>query len=92
MIGGAAALVVALALVAESFGIAGRTLELRTWIYDTAIQLFDERPLTGHGLFTFGAGLSRLNSLPPLEPHSHAHDVILHVAAERVSSGSRRWR
>ncbi len=44
--------------------------------------MFAQRPLTGHGLFTFGAGLSRLNSLPPLEPHSHAHNVILQVAAE----------
>ena len=24
----------------------------------------------------------QLNSLPPLEPHSHAHNILLHVAAE----------
>ncbi len=82
LVGGAAALITVLLLVGETFGIAGRTVELRTWIYDTAIQLFAERPLTGHGLFTFGAGLSRLNSLPPMEPHSHAHNIVLNVAAE----------
>ncbi len=66
----------------NSLSIGGRGLDLRTWLYETALQMFAQRPLTGHGLFTFGAGLSRLNSLPPLEPHSHAHNVILQVAAE----------
>ncbi len=66
----------------DSLSIGGRGLDLRTWLYQTALELFAQRPLTGHGLFTFGAGLSRLNSLPPLEPHSHAHNVILQVAAE----------
>ena len=66
----------------NSLSIGGRGLDLRTWLYETAMQMFAQRPLTGNGLFTFGAGLSRLNSLPPLEPHSHAHNVILQVAAE----------
>ncbi len=65
-----------------SLTLGGRTLDLRTWLYDTAVQLFAERPLTGTGFYTFGAGLARLNALPPLEPHSHAHNIILHVAAE----------
>lgn len=68
--------------LAQSFGASGRQLELRTWIYETGLQLFSERPLTGHGLFTFGAGLARLNSLPPSEPHSHGHNIVLHIAAE----------
>ena len=68
--------------VLASFGIVGRSVELRTWIYQTALRLFAEHPLTGTGLFTFGAGLARLNSLPPQEPHSHAHNLILNVAAE----------
>lgn len=75
------------AVMFRSFSIGGRSLDVRTWIYDTAIQLFSEKPLTGSGLFTFGAGLSRLNSLPPLEPHSHAHNFILHVAAELGIAG-----
>jgi O-antigen ligase len=66
----------------RTFSIGGRSLDVRTWIYDTAFQLIAEKPLTGSGLFTFGAGLSRLNSLPPLEPHSHAHNLILQVATE----------
>ena len=69
-------------VIIKSLDLGGRGLEFRTWIYETAIRLFADRPLTGYGLFTFGAGLSRLNSLPPLEPHSHAHDVVLNVAAE----------
>ncbi len=69
-------------VIIQSFGIGGRSLEFRTWIYATAVQLFAERPLTGSGLFTFGAGLSRHNSLPPFEPHSHAHNIILQSAAE----------
>lgn len=73
---------IGLAVVLRSFSIGGRSLDVRTWIYDTAVQLFSERPVTGSGLFTFGAGLSCLNSLPPLEPHSHAHNVVLNVAAE----------
>lgn len=72
----------AVVFVAQSFGIAGRSLDLRAWIYQTALDLFAERPIEGHGLFTFGAGLARLNSMPPYEPHSHAHNVILQVAAE----------
>ncbi|MBI1257814.1 MAG: hypothetical protein GC204_10120 [Chloroflexi bacterium] len=69
-------------VIIQTFGIGGRGLDVRTWIYETALRLFAEKPLTGTGLFTFGAGLSKLNSLPPLEPHSHAHNIILHVAAE----------
>ncbi|MFQ3566223.1 MAG: O-antigen ligase family protein [Aggregatilineales bacterium] len=60
----------------------GRSLDLRTFIFNSALALFAERPLTGHGLFTFGAGLARLNSTPPVQPHSHAHNLPLHVAAE----------
>ncbi|HVU13941.1 MAG TPA: O-antigen ligase family protein [Phototrophicaceae bacterium] len=69
-------------VIIESFGIAGRGVDLRTFIYATALHLFAAHPITGTGLFTFGAGLSQFNSLPPLEPHSHAHNIILHVAAE----------
>lgn len=76
------ALILVLYVVVESLGIGGRGLDLRTFLYETALRLFAEKPLTGSGLFTFGAGLSRLNSIPPVEPHSHAHNVILHVAAE----------
>jgi hypothetical protein len=65
-----------------SFSVSGRTLDLRTFIYETALTMFAEKPITGYGLFTFGGGLARLNSTPPTEPHSHAHSVPLQVAAE----------
>lgn len=61
---------------------ATRRLDLRTWIYDTALTMLREKPITGSGLFTFGGGLMRINSLPPNEPHAHAHNLFLQVAAE----------
>lgn len=82
---GGAALVTATAGVVIfllSFQMGGRSASLRTGIWADAITLFSEKPLAGHGLFTFGAGLSRLYSTPPNTPHSHAHNVLLHIAAE----------
>lgn len=79
---GLAAVLVGAILFARTFTIGGRTLDLRTYIYDSALTMIAEKPLTGHGLFTFGAGLARLNSSPPRQPHSHAHNLPLHVAAE----------
>ncbi len=74
---------VALFLVARSYlSPGGRSIDTRTWIYDTAWRVFSEQPLTGSGLFTFGTGLARYNGNPPHEPHAHAHNVVLHVAAE----------
>ncbi len=65
-----------------TLSIGGRTLEFRTFLYDTAIRLTVEQPITGTGLFTFGGGLSRLYSIPPREPHAHAHNLFLGVSAE----------
>lgn len=59
-----------------------RSAGLRTNIYGSAITLFSERPIVGYGIFTFGRGLARLQSLPPYVPHNHAHSLPLHVAAE----------
>jgi putative inorganic carbon (HCO3(-)) transporter len=78
----AAGTLIAAAILLQSFSQAGRTIDLRTWLYDTALTLFAEQPLAGHGVFTFGAGLARLNSTPPAQPHSHAHNIPLNVAAE----------
>ncbi len=66
----------------RSFSDPGRAAGLRTEIYTAAIELFKEKPLTGHGLFTFGRGLVSLPGINPDKPHSHAHDVPLHIAAE----------
>ena len=69
-------------LVIDSLDTGGRDVSLRTNIYVIAIDLIAEQPLTGHGLFTFGQGYERLESLPPRQPHSHAHNIILNVGAE----------
>ncbi len=81
LVGALGVLAVAVFLV-YSLSIPGRTLDLRSFIYDTAITMFNEQPITGHGVFTFGGGLARLNSTPPTEPHSHAHSLIFNTAAE----------
>lgn len=69
-------------LFARSFTQEGRSITLRTGIYQIAIDLTLEKPLTGHGLYTFGRGLERYHAMPPQTPHSHAHNIILHIAAE----------
>ncbi|HVO41693.1 MAG TPA: O-antigen ligase family protein [Aggregatilineales bacterium] len=65
-----------------SLNIGGRGTDLRTYLYSAAITLFREKPITGSGLFTFGRGLLRLASTPPLAAHAHAHDLPLNIAAE----------
>jgi hypothetical protein len=49
-------------------------------IYDKALHMFLDKPLTGYGLFTY-----RFVEIVPGESprlHTHAHDVPLHIAAE----------
>lgn len=59
-----------------------RPLDIRARIYQTAFELFLEKPLTGHGLFSFGEGfLRKAGELPP-QPYTHAHNMLLGVAAE----------
>jgi len=77
-----AVLVIGALVLVLSLTQTGRTVDLRIWIYDTAITVLTENPVGGSGLFTFGGELSRLNSIPPHEPHSHAHNVFLQVGAE----------
>lgn len=75
-------LVMLAGLVLRSLDAEGRSVGLRTTIYSSALQIFAERPLTGHGLFTFGEQFGQTQSQPPRQPHSHAHNGVLHVAAE----------
>lgn len=86
---GLVAIAVVVILVGGGFIIArsylspgGRSSEARVWIYNTALRMFSEKPISGFGLFTFGTGLARYNGYPPYEPHTHAHNLILHIAAE----------
>ncbi len=69
-------------LFIRSFQQPTRSADLRINIYKAAIALFSEKPLTGQGLYTFGRGLARMQSMPPETPHGHAHNAILHIAAE----------
>lgn len=73
---------VSLALFAISFSQGGRGIELRTDIWNAALANFARQPLTGTGLFTFGRSLMAVYSIPPMNPHSHAHSLAFHVLAE----------
>jgi len=59
-----------------------RSADLRTYLWVAAGNAFQEKPLTGWGLFTYGRQLDRFSSIPPMQPHSHAHNVIFTMAAE----------
>lgn len=78
---GALAVIIALAVV-MSLSQAGRSIDTRSWIYDAAWRTFVAHPLGGSGLFTFGRDLVHYYSMPPNEAHAHAHNILLHVAAE----------
>lgn len=65
-----------------SFSASGRGADLRTYLWEAALQMFAEKPLTGQGLFTYGYHLARFDSIPPGQPHSHAHNLPLLILAE----------
>ncbi|MBZ0285876.1 MAG: O-antigen ligase family protein [Anaerolineae bacterium] len=69
-------------IVVRSFSDSARSAGLRTELYQAAVELFIEKPITGQGLFTYGRGLVRLPDIQPDKPHSHAHNAPLHIAAE----------
>jgi len=71
----------------RSFSDPSRTLDLRTYIYEVAWQVFQEQPLNGSGLFTFGSQLARLSSVPPRQIHPHAHSAFFNIAAELGALG-----
>lgn len=66
----------------RSLNAPGRTVDLRTDIYDVALRMFADKPVAGNGLFTFGKGLLKYRSTPPNDLHSHSHDLPLNVASE----------
>lgn len=83
----AVAMVGLLILGVRSFSDPSRTVDLRTYLYEVAWQAFQERPLTGNGLFSFGSQLTRLSSVPPRQIHAHAHSAFFNIAAELGSLG-----
>jgi len=68
--------------IINSLSVSGRDLSLRTYLWDSAINQFLEKPLTGQGLFTFGYDLGLCQCMPPRNPQSHAHSLPLQIAAE----------
>lgn len=60
----------------------GRAVGLRTELYRAAVELFQEKPLTGQGLYTYGRGMLRLEDILQDRPHSHAHNIAFQIAAE----------
>ncbi|MFQ3534287.1 MAG: O-antigen ligase family protein [Aggregatilineales bacterium] len=71
-----------LILSVRSFSDPARTIDLRTYLYEAAWQAFQERPIVGNGLFSFGSQLTRLSSIPPRQIHAHAHSAFFNIAAE----------
>lgn len=69
-------------LSVRALNVASRTLDLRTYLFEAAWQAFQEQPLTGSGLFTFGSTLTRFSSVPPRQIHAHAHSAFFNIAAE----------
>lgn len=80
-------MIVTSVLIQQTLTTSDRNLGLRANIYHAAILTFAEQPITGHGLFTFGQELARIQSQPTEQPHSHAHNIILHIAAEQGIAG-----
>ena len=91
----------------SSFSIGGRGSELRTTIWQSAIRQFQERSISGQGIYTFGYGLPIEASTPPQQTQSHAHNLPLQIAAETgllgilttllilaalVHSGCKQWQ
>jgi tetratricopeptide (TPR) repeat protein/O-antigen ligase len=79
------AVMIALVLLVAAFGefnTPRRETGARFAFYEIAWQEFTRHPLTGTGPFTFGLSLLYHRSIPPDQPHAHAHDLVLNVAAE----------
>ena len=76
------ALVALAILLVRSFGEAGRSPALRVSVYAVAVEMLSEKPVTGHGLFTFGQGAMRLVIPEYQQLHNHAHNVFLQIGAE----------
>lgn len=69
-------------ILIRSLSLGGRTIGLRTYIYEDALKILLEKPLAGEGLYAFSRGFIRHESMPPTQIHLHAHNIILHIGAE----------
>ena len=75
------------AYLLDSLDDPGREVGLRTYLWEAALAMGGEKPLAGQGLFTFGRNLPRYDSIPPHQPHTHAHNVPLQIIAELGLAG-----
>jgi len=73
---------VVMGLLINSFSISVRRPELRTRLWNSALEQFAEKPLTGHGLYTFGQDYPLSIQIPGQQSHAHAHSVPLNILAE----------
>lgn len=71
-----------LVLARQAFASPQRETGTRLQFFAIALERFAANPLHGTGLYTFGRELSRHLSIPPEQPHAHAHNLALTVAAE----------
>lgn len=69
-------------LLIVSISTPGRTIALRTYLWNAALAMFRESPIWGKGFFTYGQHLAEYASIPPTQAHSHAHNVPLTISAE----------
>ncbi len=77
-----AVMIVGLVIAVQAFQTPRRDLGPRLGFFRTALETWRDHPLTGSGPFTFGLRLQEDISVPPLQAHSHAHNLVLNIAAE----------
>jgi tetratricopeptide (TPR) repeat protein len=76
------ALLLAGIITLSAFDTPRRETGSRLDFYRIALNTFARHPLSGTGPFSFGLVLSGEHSIPPDQPHAHAHNLILNIAAE----------
>ncbi|MAS38067.1 MAG: hypothetical protein CL610_28990 [Anaerolineaceae bacterium] len=65
-----------------SFANSARGLSYRPELFGVAGSMFQQNPLTGTGLFSFGRYQGQVMSLPPGAVHAHAHSLPVNIAGE----------
>lgn len=76
------------AMLVQSLSVGGRSIDNRTFLWECALTIFIEQPLTGSGLFTYGRTLPLCEPIPPQQPHSHPHSLPLLVLSEMGIGGA----
>jgi O-antigen ligase/tetratricopeptide (TPR) repeat protein len=72
----------------DVFNTPQRETGTRLLFYELAAKDFKAHPVTGTGPFTFGLTILRSESVPPEQPHAHAHNLTLNIAAEMGIPGA----